>query len=69
MHFLASTESDAVSSDISNAFGQALKMTRENKLCCHLPQGMIEAGFDVDPRQLRMAETEVYGLISGPSRL
>ena len=30
---------------------------------------MLEAGFDVDPRQLLLAETEVYGLISGPSWL
>ena len=31
---------------------------------------MIEAGFkDVDPRQLLLCETEVYGLISGPSWL
>ena len=30
---------------------------------------MKEAGYDLDPRQLLMAETEVYGLISGPSWL
>eukprot|EP00973_Karenia_brevis_P029666 4091832-Karenia_brevis.AAC.1 len=30
---------------------------------------MLEAGFNVDSRQLLMAETEVYGLISGPSWL
>ena len=30
---------------------------------------MKEAGFDVDPRQLLICETEVYGLISGPSWL
>ena len=30
---------------------------------------MIEAGFSVDPRQLLLCETEVYGLISGPSWL
>eukprot|EP00973_Karenia_brevis_P046977 6518257-Karenia_brevis.AAC.1 len=58
MQFLASTESDAVSSDISIACGQALRTTREQKLCCNLQQGILEAGFDVDPRQLLMAETE-----------
>ena len=30
---------------------------------------MLEAGFDLDPRQLLLCETEVYGLISGPSWL
>eukprot|EP00973_Karenia_brevis_P048001 6661300-Karenia_brevis.AAC.1 len=38
-------------------------------LCCKLPQGMFDAGFDVDPRQLLTTETEVYGLISGTSWL
>eukprot|EP00973_Karenia_brevis_P079271 10999430-Karenia_brevis.AAC.1 len=69
MQYLASTRSDGVSSDISNAFGQALKTTQGQQLCCNLPPGMIEAGFNVDSRQVPMAETEVYGLISGPSWL
>ena len=30
---------------------------------------MFEAGFKIDPRQLLICETEVYGLISGPSWL
>ena len=30
---------------------------------------MLEAGYNVHPEQLLMAETEVYGLISGPSWL
>ena len=30
---------------------------------------MAEAGYDLDPRQLLLCETEVYGLISGPSWL
>ena len=30
---------------------------------------MLEAGFELDPRQLLLCETEVYGLISGPSWL
>eukprot|EP00973_Karenia_brevis_P067876 9443116-Karenia_brevis.AAC.1 len=30
---------------------------------------MIEAGFDVDSRQLLMDETEAYGLTFGPSGL
>eukprot|EP00973_Karenia_brevis_P055541 7722239-Karenia_brevis.AAC.1 len=48
MQYLASTHFDT----ISNAFGQALKTRREQKLCCRSPY-----------------ETEVYGLISGPSWL
>ena len=34
-----------------------------------LPLGTREAGYDVDPRQLLICNTEVYGLISGPSWL
>ena len=30
---------------------------------------MYEAGYDLDPRQVLLCETEVYGLISGPSWL
>eukprot|EP00973_Karenia_brevis_P074285 10320986-Karenia_brevis.AAC.1 len=54
---------------MSNAFGQTLRTIREKKLCCNLPPDMIEAGLDVDSRQLVMAETEVYGPNSGPSWL
>eukprot|EP00973_Karenia_brevis_P041658 5764766-Karenia_brevis.AAC.1 len=67
MQYLATTKSDAILSDISNAFGQDLKTNCERKLCVTVPQGMLEAGFNVDSSQLLIAETEVYGLISGPS--
>ena len=69
MQTMASCGFAAVSSDISNAFAQSRKTTRQQKVAATLPPGMKEAGFDVDPRQLLVAETEVYGLISGPSWL
>eukprot|EP00973_Karenia_brevis_P085433 11855390-Karenia_brevis.AAC.1 len=43
MQYLATAKSDGISSDISNAFGQDLKTSREQKLCVALPQGMQEA--------------------------
>jgi len=65
----ASLKRAATSSDIRNAFGQSRKTTRQQRIAASLPPGLCDAGFDVDPRQLLMAETEVYGLISGPSWL
>ena len=69
MQVMASRKWSAWSSDIKNAFGQSRKTTRQQPIAASLPQGMKEAGYDLDPRQLLMAETEVYGLISGPSWL
>ena len=69
MQFLASTQADAVSSDIKNAFGQSMRTNRQNKICAELPPNYEALGIAADPRQLLMAETEVYGLISGPSWL
>ena len=69
MQIMASTQRAAWSSDIRNAFAQSRKTTRQQPIAASLPQGMIEAGFDLDPRQLLLCETEVYGLISGPSWL
>ena len=42
---------------------------RSQPIYTSLPPGMIESGHRVDPRQLLQCETEVYGLISGPSWL
>ena len=42
---------------------------RQNKICAQLPPDVEALGIEADPRQLLMAETEVYGLISGPSWL
>jgi len=69
MQSLASTRRSAWSSDIRNAFAQSRKTTRTQPIAASLPTGMAEAGFDLDPRQLLLCETEVYGLISGPSWL
>ena len=69
MQTMASYEWDATSADLRQAFGQANKTTRQQKVAASLPPGMFEAGFKVDPRQLLICETEVYGLISGPSWL
>ena len=69
MQILASLKRQAISSDIKNAFGQSMKTTRQQPIAASLPQGMAEAGYDLDPRQLLLCETEVYGLISGPSWL
>ena len=65
----ASMKREAWSSDIKNAFGQSMKTTRRQPLAASLPSGMYEAGYDLDPRQVLLCETEVYGLISGPSWL
>ena len=69
MQFLASTGADAISSDIKNAFGQSMRTNRQTKVSARLPPNFEALGFKVDPSQLLMAETEVYGFISGPSWL
>ena len=69
MQVMASLGFDAVSADIKNAFGQSMPTNRRQPLCASLPPGMIESGFALDPRQLILCNTEVYGLISVPSWL
>jgi len=69
LQVLASSRRAAWSSDIKNAFGQSMRTTRSQPLAASLPPGMTEAGIELDPRQLLLCETEVYGLISGPSWL
>ena len=53
--------------DLTNAFGQARKTSRKNKLATKLPPGVTNP--KVGPRQLLRVETEIYGLVSGPSWL
>ena len=53
--------------DLTNAFGQARKTSRKNKLATKLPLGVTHP--KVGPRQLLRVETEIYGLVSGPSWL
>ena len=50
MQCMASMKYAATSSDIKNAFGQAMKTTRSTPIATSLPAGIIEAGFDLDPR-------------------
>ena len=69
MQTMASNKWEGWSSDISNAFGQAMKTNRRQPLAASLPPGLAAAGFDCDPRCLLLCKTEVYGLISGPSWL
>ena len=69
MQIWASRKVEAWSSDIKNAFGQSMRTTRRQPLAASLPADMNAAGFNLDPRQLLLCETEVYGLISGPSWL
>jgi len=61
MQICASNRWAGWSSDLSNSFGQAMKTTRSQPLAASLPPGMIEAGFDLDPRQLLLCETEDMG--------
>ena len=50
--------------DLTNAFGQARKTSRKNKLAKKLPPGVTH--LKVGPRQLLRVETEIYGSVSGP---
>jgi hypothetical protein len=68
MQNLASLKRAAWSSDIKNAFGQSRKTTRSQRLGAGLPSGLAEI-LGCDSRQVLSCETEVYGLISGPSWL
>ena len=53
--------------DLTNAFGQARKTSRKYKLATKLPPGVTHP--KVGPGQLLRVETEIYGLVSGPSWL
>ena len=61
----ASAKVSGHSPDRTNAFGQARKTSRKNKLATGFPPGMTHPA--VGPRQLLLVETEIYGLVSGPS--
>eukprot|EP00435_Cladocopium_sp_Y103_P020466 s1075_g5.t1 len=51
--------------DVKTAFLQSLPTTRSKPLACRLPRDETPAGLD--PRQLLLLKTEIYGLVSGPS--
>eukprot|EP00435_Cladocopium_sp_Y103_P022410 s406_g5.t1 len=51
--------------DIKTAFLQALPTMGAKRLACRLPRDECSEGLD--PRQLLLLLTEIYGLVSGPS--
>ena len=51
--------------DVKTAFLQGRPTTRRQKLACRMPSDETFEGYD--GRQLILLETEVYGLVSGPS--
>ena len=67
LQWLASANVTGRIADLTNAFGQARKTSRKNKLATKLPPGVTHP--KVGPGQLLRVETEIYGLVSGPSWL
>ena len=65
--WLASFRVSGNISDLTNAFGQSRKTNREVKLATELPRGVKHPS--VPPGCLLKVETELYGLVSGPSWL
>ena len=68
LQWLASAKVTGRMADLTNAFGQARKTSRTDKLATKLPQGVTHPK-KVGPGQLLRVETEIYGLVSGPSWL
>ena len=62
LQWLASAKVTGRIADLTNAFGQARKTSRKNKLATKLPPGVTHP--KVGPRQLLRVETEIYGLVS-----
>ena len=67
MVWLASAKVSGQITDLTNVFDQSRKTSRRNKLGTGLPPGVTHPS--VGPRQLLLVETEIYGLVSGPSWL
>ena len=67
LQWLASAKVTGRIADLTNAFGQARKTSRKDKLATKLPPGVTHP--KVGPGQLLRVETEIYGLVSGPSWL
>ena len=67
LQWLASAKVTGRIADLTNAFGQARKTSRKNKLATKLPPGVTHP--KVGPGQLLRVETEIHGLVSGPSWL
>ena len=66
LQWLASAKVTGRIAELTNAFGHSRKTPRKHKLATKLPPGVTDP--KVGPRQLRV-ETEIYGLVSGPSWL
>ena len=67
LQWLASAKVNGRIADLTNAFGQARKTSRKNKIATKTATGVTHP--KVGPRQLLRVETEIYGLVSGPSWL
>ena len=67
LQWLASAKVTGRIADLTNTFGQARKTSRKNKFATKLPPGVTHP--KVGPGQLLRVETEIYGLVSGPSWL
>ena len=64
LQWLASAKVTGRIPDLTNAFGQARKTSRRNKLATKLPPEVTHP--KVGPRQLLRVETEIHRLVSGP---
>ena len=67
LQWLASFKVSGRISDLTNAFGQSRRTNRETKLATELPRGVKHPS--VPQGCLLKVETELYGLVSGPSWL
>ena len=67
VQWLASAKVAGRTADLTNAFGQVRKTSRKNKLATKLHPGVTHP--KVGPRLLLHVETEIHGLVSGPSWL
>ena len=67
LQWLASAKLTGRIADLTNAFGQARKTSRKNKLATKTWSGVTHP--KVGRGQLLRVETEIYGLVSGPSWL
>ena len=65
--WLASAKVSGHVTDLTNAFGKSRKASRKNKLATKLPPGVTHPA--AGPGQLLLVETEIDGLVSGPSWL
>ena len=65
LQWLASAKVSGRISDLTNAFVRHATRHEKHKLATKLPLGVTHPS--VGPGQLLLVETEIYGLVSGPS--